>query len=172
MKIETKMRIALVIFIYFIFTTTGLKAQQEKYLAAFIYQFTNYITWPGTSGEFIIGVIGNTPVIQHLKQLAKEKKVGASSIVIKEWGSASDIGQCNILFVPESEKVNLTSIKSKVENKPVLIVTESPGLTKSGAGISFVKQEGKIRFEIHKTNLTKVGLVVSDGLARLAINVY
>jgi hypothetical protein len=35
-----------------------------------------------------------------------------------------------------------------------------------------MKLEGKIRFEIHKTNLAKIGVMVSDGLARLALNVY
>jgi roadblock/LC7 domain-containing protein len=172
MKTKSKIQVALIIVICSLLTITNMNAQQEKYLAAFIYQFTNYITWPSASGEFIIGVIGNTPVISHLQELAKEKKVGASSIVIKEWASVGDIGQCKILFIPESQKANLASIKSKVEGKPVLIITESPGLTKSGAGISFVKQEGKIRFEIHKTNLAKIGVIVSDGLARLALNVY
>lgn len=171
MKTKTKIQVALIL-VFTMLITTDMNAQQEKYFAAFIYQFTNYITWPSTSSEFIIGVIGNTPVTSHLQNLAKEKKVGSSTIVIKEWGSAGDIGQCNILFVPESQKANLASIKSKVEGKPVLIITESPGLTKSGAGISFVKQEGKIRFEINKTGLSKLGLSVSDGLARLALNVY
>jgi YfiR/HmsC-like len=170
MKTVYKIRFS---FLILLFLSVGsINAQQEKYLAAFIYQFTNYINWPTNSREFIIGVIGNSPVTAHLQQLAKEKKVGSSTIVIKEWASAADIGTCNIVFVPESQKGNLAAIKGKVENKPVLIITETPGLAKSGAGISFVKQEGKIKFEINKTSLGKVGVLTSIDLERLALNVY
>jgi hypothetical protein len=164
--------ILLLIIVTFILPATNINAQQEKYLAAFMYQFTNYITWPNTSGEFIIGVIGTTPVTENLQKLAGEKKVGTSSIVIKVWASVEDIGQCKILFIPESQKGNLASVKSKVEGKSVLIITESPGLVKNGAGISFIKQEGKIKFDLNKSGLMKLGLVVSDGLSRLALNVY
>jgi hypothetical protein len=152
--------------------TVNVNAQQEKYLAAFIYQFTNYINWPSSSGDFVIGVVGSSAVTLYLQQLSKEKKVGLSPIVIKEWGGIGNIGSCNIIFIPESQKTNFASIKAKVENKPILIITETPGLTRIGAGISFVKQEGKIRFEINKTSLTKLGIAVSSNLERLAITVY
>ncbi len=169
---KTILKIQLVFAALTLLSVLNVNAQQEKYLAAFVYQFTNYINWPSNSGEFVIGVIGSSNVTTYLQQLAKEKKVGSSAIVIKEWGSASEIGSCSIIFIPESQKSNLASIKSKIENKPILIITESPGLTKNGAGISFVKAEGKIRFDINKTAISRTGLVVANSLERLALNVY
>jgi hypothetical protein len=162
----------LLISVFFVLTISNTNAQQEKYYAAFSYQFTNYITWPSAPAVFIMGVGGNSTVTPHLQQLAKDKKVGTSAIIVMEWKSPEDIAQCNLLFVPEEQKGNISAIAAKVGSKPVLVVTESQGLTKSGADISFLKKDGRIQFELNKTQIQKKGLVVSPDLERLAAKVY
>lgn len=169
MKTKNKKRFFLIPFL--LLGTLSINAQTEKYYAAFIYQFINYIEWPNKSDVFIIGTIGNSPVNPYLVQFSKEKKAGSSEIVVKEWNTIESIGQCNILFVPESEKNNLSVIAKKVENKAVLIVSESPNTIKSGANISFVKVEGKIKFDLNKTSITKMGLNVLSALEKFAMNV-
>ena len=116
MKIKTKIQVALGIVMYFIFNSTGLVAQQEKYLAAFIYQFTNYITWPSPSADFIIGVVGKTPVTVHLQQLAKEKKVGSSAIVI----NVSTISISSPATIPGSAYLCLSRFQSVIRNLLIL----------------------------------------------------
>jgi hypothetical protein len=46
--------------------TTGKEANLK---AAFIYNFTEYIDWQTTnnSGDFVIGVIGNSPLTDSIK---------------------------------------------------------------------------------------------------------
>lgn len=161
-----------VLIIFIVLFTFKTYAQQEKYYAAFVYQFTNFISWPNVSSPFIIGVIGNSSVTQYFRALAREKKIGLSNIEIKEWNTLNDIGQCDILFIPESQKSDFTSIVTKLSSKPVLIITESQGYAKQGAGISFQKTEGKIQFELNKTSINKAGLEVNSGLERLAAKVY
>lgn len=146
-------------------------AQQEKYYAAFIYQFTNYVNWPNQSSVFVIGVIGNSTVTEHLQLLAKEKKIQGSSIVVSVWNSLDEVGACNVLFVPENQKGNISAIISRMSSKPVLVITESSGLTKNGAGISFLKKDGKIQFDLNKTSMKRCGLEVSSTLERLAASV-
>lgn len=172
MKIKFKIRTAILICI--LLTCGFLKsyAQQEKYYAAFVYQFTRYVNWPNQSASFIIAVVGNTAATATLQEISKEKKVGSSPISLIEWNGPNDIGNCNVLFVPASQKSNLSTIINKVGSKPVLIVTESSGTIESGADICFQKNEGKIQFELNKTNLKKKGLAVSADLERLASKVY
>lgn len=159
--------------LFIIFIQFKVNAQNlEKYYAAFIYQFTNYIEWPQKSDDFVIGIVGNSSILPHLQVMAREKKVGDSSVAIREWKSVDEIGQCNILYVPESQKDNLPAILNKVGDKQTLIVTESPGLAKNGAHISFIRVEGKIKFDLNKTSITKMGLVVLSALERFAFNVY
>ena len=74
---KTILKIQLVFTALTLLSVLNVNAQQEKYLAAFVYQFTNYINWPSNSGEFVIGVMGSSNVTTYLQQLAKEKKVGS-----------------------------------------------------------------------------------------------
>jgi len=157
---------------FLVFTLSYTNAQQEKYFAAFIYQFTNHITLPGPPAVFVIGVVGSSTVTPHLQQLAQTKKVGTSAIVVMEWKTPDDIAQCHFLFVPEDQKGNIAPIVAKIGNKPVLIITESQGLIKSGADVSFQKKEGRIQFELNKTQILKKGLMVSADLERLAAKIY
>ena len=102
MKVKYAIRVFLIAPLVF-FTHIHSFAQTEKYLVAFTYQFTRYINWPGTPSVFVIGIVGNSAITPHLQQLSKEKKIGTSAISIAEWGSAGEIGTCNILIVPESQ---------------------------------------------------------------------
>jgi hypothetical protein len=171
MKVKYAIRVFLIAPLVF-FTHVSSFAQTEKYMVAFTYQFTRYINWPATSSVFVIGIVGNSAITPHLQQLSKEKKVGTSTISIAEWGSAGEIGTCNILIIPESQTSNLSSILSKVAGKPVLVITESSGTIKNGAGISFGKKDGKIQFELNKSAITKSGLSMASDLERMATKVY
>lgn len=51
-------------------------AQKSKYQSIFIYNFIKYIKWPDSynSGNFIIGVVGNSDIVASLEQMAAAKK--------------------------------------------------------------------------------------------------
>jgi len=53
----------------------------------------------------------------------------------------------------------------------VLIVSDSPGTIKDGSCINFILQNGKLNFEISKTNIEKQGLKVTANLLSLGIKV-
>ncbi|MBR5642849.1 MAG: YfiR family protein [Salinivirgaceae bacterium] len=60
------------------------KAQDEKFKALFMYNFTKYIEWPQNkqSGDFVIGVIGNPAIVGELNAIAQRKTVGSQAIKI------------------------------------------------------------------------------------------
>ena len=55
--------------------------------ANIIYHFTKYIDWPENrkSGDFIIGVIGETPLFDELKKIIASKKALNQKIVIRHF---------------------------------------------------------------------------------------
>jgi len=148
-------------------------AQKEKYQSLFIYNFTKYIKWPDSynADKFVIGVIGNSDVLESLNAMVdSKKKTGTGqSLEVKKYGSVSEIGDCNILFVSENVVDNLGQIESKTNAKPILIVSDSPGMATKGSVINFVEQEGKIKFELNESAALKRHLVVSSSLTSLAI---
>jgi hypothetical protein len=146
-------------------------AQKEKYHSIFIYNFSKYVKWPDAqnSGKFVIGVLGTSAIHKALKSMAAVKQVNGMSIEIKQFSSVAEISDCHILYVTATESGLLDQVLSKTISKPILIVTDNPGLARKGAAINFVEVEGKIRFELNKKNAEEKGLKVASTLASLAI---
>jgi hypothetical protein len=146
-------------------------AQKEKFHSIFIYNFSKYVKWPDAqnSGKFVIGVLGKSAIQKDLISMAATKKVSGMSIEIKQFSSPAEISDCHILFVSAKESGLLDQVLSKTSSKPVLIVTDNPGLAKKGAAINFVEIGGKIKFELNKKNVESRGLKVASSLVSLAI---
>jgi hypothetical protein len=148
-------------------------AQKEKYQSLFIYNFTKYIKWPDSyhADKFVIGVIGNSTVLESLNAMAESKKKTGTgqSLEVKKYGSIGEIGDCNILFVSENVVASLGQIENQTSSKPILIVSDSPGMANKGSVINFVEQDGKIKFELNESQAVKRQLVVSGSLTSLAI---
>jgi len=165
-------RILLIFFVFTIYSSISF-AQKEKYQSLFIYNFTKYIKWPESyNGEkFVIGVIGNSEILAALNEMAaSKKKTGTGEVIeVKKYSSVDNIDNCNILFVSNDAVDNLGKIVDQTSSKPILIITESPGMATQGSIINFVDQNGKIKFELNEAKATTRGLVVSGSLTSLAI---
>jgi len=146
-------------------------AQKEKFHSIFIYNFSKYVKWPDdqSSGKFVIGVFGSSSIMKDLEAMASNKKVNGVSIEVKQFNSTTGIGECNILYVSASESEKIAEVIRATSSKPVLLVTDKPGLAKKGAAINFVEKEGKVKFELNQQNAESRGLKVSGSLTSLAI---
>lgn len=150
-----------------------LRAQSADYRfhSVFIYNFTKYIQWPSNaqSGDFVIGVLGNSSILQELEKMATNKMVGSQKIVIKKFKSVNDISSCHMLFIPSADSKDFEAAQGKLKSKPTLILTEKNGLGQKGSGINFILMEGKWRFELNEYATQSAGLKVSKELSKLAI---
>ena len=146
-------------------------AQNEKFKALFLYNFTKYIEWPAAlrQGDFIIGVLGNTPMTKELVTIAGKQKVGAQNISVKTFITVDEIDNCNILFIPAGRSSQISLVVSKLGNKSVLIITDKDGLARQGACINYVMDGDKLKYEVNKSNIEKKGLTVSNSLLALGI---
>jgi hypothetical protein len=166
-----KANVWLIGLILFLFSIQSAWAQKEKFHSIFIYNFSKYVKWPDdlSSGKFVIGVFGSSSIKNDLEAMASTKKVNGLTIEVKQFNSTSGIGECNILYVSSSESGKIAEIIQATNNKPVLLVTDKPGLAKKGAAINFVEQGGKVKFELNQQNAESRGLKVSGSLSSLAI---
>lgn len=163
----------LLIPLLFFIVITSSNAQKEKYQSLFIYNFSKYIKWPDSynSGKFVIGVIGDSPIINSINSMASTKKKTSDGLVIevKVCESVDEIGDCNILFVSENVVGMLSQIDVQIGTKPVLVITDMPGMATQGSVINFVENDGKILFELNTAKASSRGLIVSGSLSSLAI---
>ena len=146
-------------------------AQKEKYHSIFIYNFSKYVKWPDAqnSGKFVIGVLGTSTIHKDLKAMAAVKQVNGMEIEVKQFNSVSDLSECHILYISAEESGKIDQVISSTGTRPVLIVTDQPGLIQKGAAINFVEVDGKIKFELSQRNAEKRGLKVAGSLTSLAI---
>lgn len=156
--------------VFLLFAGTYAGAQNYKQYTIFIYSFTRYIQWPDAynQGDFEILVMGDSPLLEELKAMAQQKKIGDRAIKVTRIGSASEIRKCNILFVPAAYSDKLSDILQKINTQSTLVITEQTGLGAMGSCINFITKEGKLAFELNQTALTKQNLKASIELTRLA----
>jgi hypothetical protein len=146
-------------------------AQDYKFHSVFIYNFTKYVEWPDSykSGDFVIGVLGSTSLTDYLDAMAKTKTVGSQPLKVSKFANSGAIGKCHILFIPVDQSDKFEEVKSKLNGKPTLIITEKEGLAASGSGINFVQIDGRWKFELNEAAINAQNLKVSGELKRLAI---
>ncbi len=167
---KKKLRFYVVLFALLIaggITAPLTKAQSVNYKvhALFLYKFTQYIEWPAANGNYVIGVVGNSPVLEELQTIANTKK----NVIIKKLTPSSDMSGCQLIFVSEGSSAHLANVSSKVTGKPVLVISETGAGAKKGAGINFIMVDDKMKFELNKSLVERQGLKISGDLVTLSI---
>lgn len=150
------------------------KAQETDYKAysLFVYNFMKYIEWPEaqSKGDFVIAVLGDSPINKELQILAAGKKLKGRNIVLKKCNSFEETTGCHLLYVSSSKSANVKTFKDQIKDKPVLIVGEREGLAKKGAGLSFVTlEDDELKFDINKKEIEQHQLKIASSLVNLGI---
>lgn len=161
-------------FIMYGIGTHNCKAQETDYKAytLFVYNFMKYVEWPEAQnkGDFIIAVLGDSPISKELQTLASGKKLKGRNIVLKKCNSFEETAGCHLLYISSSKSNMVKALKDQIKDKPVLIVGEREGLAKKGAGLSFVTlEEDELKFDINKKEIELHQLKISSSLISLGI---
>jgi hypothetical protein len=174
-RIKQLLRIFCILF-FLLYSCPNARAQQGSDYAVqanIIYHFTKYIDWPGDkkSGDFVIGIIGDSPLSDALKAFIANKTAGNQKIVIKRFYASSASFNCHILFISDEESESLKKVSAKLTGLPVLLVTESEGLAQKGSCINFTIVDDHLKLEINKNNIVHRNLEIASELLQLGIPV-
>ncbi len=152
------------------FIPISVQAQQSAFKAAFLYHFTEYISWGSVKMEtFNFAVLEDSPVTKQMQTIAGDKKIKNKPIIVTEYNNLGTVEDCQILFVPSNSSTPLESILAKYAGKPTLIVTEKDGYGKKGAHINFLITDNRLRFEINLKAFKSSGIEVSSQLLQHAL---
>lgn len=148
-----------------------LQAQTIDYSvhANIIYRFTKYVEWPEEiqSGEFVIGIIGDSHLFEWLQISTKNKTVGEQRIVIRKYDAFQPVYNCQILFINEDKSGAVKKIAAATQNDPVLLVTESEGLGQKGSCINFIIEDDHLTLEFNVSNIEGRKLKIASELINL-----
>jgi hypothetical protein len=162
--------------LFIIISASKLYAQEEldySVHANIIYRFTKYINWPRPkeTGNFVIGIVGSTPLYEELKKAVNGKKVGEQNIVLQKFSSSAAAFNCQILFISETATGSLKKIAGNTQGNPVLLVSESKGAAQKGSCINFSIINDKLKLEFNKNNIEQRGLSIASELLQLGTQV-
>lgn len=161
----------------FFFTTSftlkqsGDGADEYRLKVAFIYNFTKFIEWNEYmyGEEFVIGVIGSSPIYEPLLEIAQTKTINGKKIRVTKFDIPEEIHACHILFISKETSVPLKDILTKTNVKGMLIIGEQSQYAAQGVCINFVVIDDKLKFEANEKAINAVGLTASSQLLKLAI---
>ena len=157
-----------------LFAALQVQAQErtiQEIHSMMVYNFMKYVNWPptSTSGDFVIGVVGEAKVHETLTKYYGTKSKGTQKIVIKAFKSAEDVTDCHVLYIGKTKSGSLADVLAKISGKSTLVITDKSGLGKKGSGINFKTVNGKLKFELNQAAISKANLKVSSQLSGMAI---
>ncbi|MCQ2374468.1 MAG: YfiR family protein [Salinivirgaceae bacterium] len=140
-----------------------------QFQALYIYNFAKNIGWPeiDNSKDLVVTVISNSTLSGELKKLAQTRKIGSRNVSIKDAATIAEVTKSDIIYLDASKAGQIGQLVNSQQGNRVLIISDKGGHCANGAGISFVTEGEKLKYEISKANIEKRGLDVSSQLLQL-----
>lgn len=141
--------------------------------AAMVFNFIKYIQWPNEAGggDFVVGVLGDEPLFNTLKQWYDGKPKGSKKYVIRKLATPAEAGDCSVVYLSKSRNRDFDTIKGSIAGKSVLTITDGIGMAQKGACINFRVIDGKLKFELNHGVVSTANLKVASQLASMAIEI-
>lgn len=144
--------------------------RQYKIEAAFLYNFFNYITWPGVSAKElkqpVICVMADDPIVPYL-QYVQRKMREERALSIRQTTPEQGVQGCHLLYQRANGQ---TPIWEHAHESHTLIVTI--GDEPQGVGmINLFQQKDHLAMHINHTHMAEMGYEVSSRLLALAEHV-
>lgn len=146
----------------------------EEVMAAFIYQFTNYVEWPDSAFEsesspLRICIVGNDDMARHLEKLTggktfNDRPIDVHSIADLEEASSAT---CHLLFVGQ-DALDETESMPTAHEVMTLTIGESKTFTRNGGVIRLFESQSKVRIEINIDAAKRGSFKISSKLLALA----
>ena len=153
------------------------RAREYQVKTAYLFNFAKYVEWPprafsSPDAPVEIGVLGADPFGDLLEKVIGSRLVGSRKVLVRRSRRVEDLRQCHILFISNSERERAGAIFESLKGTFALTVTEFPETFVSGGIITFVIENGVVRFDLNLDEAENAGLKISARMANTARIVY
>ena len=140
----------------------GSESLEYKIKAAYLYNFTKFISWPEkNTTTFNICIVGDDPFKGLLNSLETKTALG-KPIRVFRYSDVKQATGCHIIYFDTSSVPANTLVSGS------LSVSSQPLFAESGGMIGFVLENEKVKLHINLNALRKNGLGVSAKLIEVA----
>jgi hypothetical protein len=165
-------KLAVLLFLpIFALQAAGQRASEYQLKAAFVYNFTKFIDWPGESVRsltFQICVLGQNPFGSELTQLTDGKVIEGHPVEVLIVTNYHLARSCQVVFISASENAHMKEILSALRGRSVLTVGDSQGFVDAGGMIELLVEDERMRFEVNLHAANEARLKISAKLLSLA----
>jgi YfiR/HmsC-like len=142
--------------------------------AAYVYNFAKFVEWPAlafssATDPVRLCVLNDKSFESDLKQIVNGKTIANRPISIISVQIDDGLRLCHILFIPALQGAQAKHIIGVLQGASVLTVGESEGFCEAGGIISFVVQEGHVRFQVNQKSAIEANLLISSRLLSVAM---
>ncbi len=155
-----------------VYAGSGLAAPLEQAIkASYVTKFAPFIEWPATAfagpaSPFVICLAGRDSFGPVIDDLARGQRVRGRPVQIRRVTDTASVGDCQILVIGAGTDGTLIEGAGR---SMLTISDKSAGI--DGGMIRFVRQGGRIRFEIDNGAARAARLTISSKLLGLAVTV-
>ena len=142
--------------------------------ALYLYNFSKFVEWPEKSfpnpqSPINLCIYGEKPADIRVAVGAIDGKLTQSrTLKIKHSVTLADLGVCQIVFIPTSEKRWLPDALRVAHANSALTVSDIDDFVDAGGGIGLIMVDQKIRFDCNLDITQAAGLKLSAQLLKLA----
>jgi uncharacterized protein DUF4154 len=147
----------------------GAQQDERAVRAAFVFNLTKYVSWPGRRDHLVIGVVGNEKLGTILKQVLDTKLSDGRPITVVNHAPDSDLGECDVLYVAGLAPAATKSILSRAADRAVLTVGDNDQFVRAGGMVALVRSGDQIEIEVNLPALRSRKLDMSSRLLKLAV---
>jgi hypothetical protein len=161
-------------------------ASEDAVKAAILFNFIRFVEWPESirpepASPRVVAIIGRDALQEKAADLASSPAL-SSRVSVLELRDMEQLEACReriqVLYIARSAQKQLPGILALLGTRPVLTVSDDEDFTRNGGMMNFVRDEGRIRFDINldeaekselKMNAKLFGLartIVKDGVAK------
>ncbi len=139
--------------------------------AAFLYNFVKFIDLPAgsfrDSPKMMLCIIGKDPFESNI-ELIQGKLVKNRELTVRHIKTVQEAGDCQILYISQSEKGNITQILKGVGGQGIITIGDTEGFSEQGVIINLFLEQDMVRFEININAARKANIQISSKLLKLA----
>jgi hypothetical protein len=141
--------------------------------AAFLVKLAMFVEWPAEAfaapeAPIRIGILGPSPFGEGFEEAAAKERINGRSVEVRVASEVAGLRDCQIVFIANSEQGRLAEIQAALAGRHVLTVGDHPEFARDGGVVNFIKEDGRVRFEVNRDAADKAGLRLSSKLLQVA----
>ena len=145
------------------------QSDERALKAAYLYNFLQFTQWPVPPEEpFRLCVLGRTPLDQELERLAGRPVLGERHISVRRVEAHDALAECHALYVDDSQRGQVDQVLRRLDDAPVLTITDGDGLADRGLMIEIRRRDLKLGFDVNLAVARRARLNFSARMLKMA----